>query len=295
MCDISYFIDGTMGFIQVGHVQKAQESFPILLRQIVASRGKLENGSFNVDDSKHLVVLVYPEDLDLRVEDKCTINETIKNTLKSFGEIIPECVPYPNLSKDTSSKHKQAKEAIMDIMKKTETMLLKDGLEKNKDGVYYKDGELEDDGESYLGMDVISLCKKLSVDSLARKVEEGEKKLIEEIAGLNDDKNYTSLYKSKLKKNWWIWYLKLRNANRKDKDHVMSDVIQCTIESETTPSDSDVGKWVERLKQLAYPTCYGLDRARWRTHIYHIYLTELFCKMQSINQQAIEYLVYGNK
>jgi hypothetical protein len=96
-------------------------------------------------------------------------------------------------------------------------------------------------------------------------------------------------------KNWWTWFLKLRVNPLPARDRLKSDIIQCTIVREAQPDESEINEWNERLRDLAFPTCYGLDKSRWRTHIYQIYLTELFCKRQRLNIQALEKIVYGNE
>lgn len=321
---IEYFIDGAMSFLQIGYVMPRKDDGPlfhVLLGDIVAARGKLADNDFRIDDFTHSLVVAYPKDFQVQEEARNRISSVLESSglwrEKEWAGITFKFIPYPvernddsssNGDVDSSSRNTyiQAKHAILDEMRQLEKRLLDSALDKCDDARVYIDGEFQTDDTKYQGR-VLSICKQLSLIKIAKRIERGEK-LVSEIVHMESehmesDNPCTSVFRwnekgiegMRYKRNWWTWYLKLRDNPLRDRDAIMSDIIQCTVQSQDKPSEEIIKEWNANLQRLSFPTCYGLDKKRWRTHIYQIYLTELFCKNQSINGKALEYLAYGNR
>ena len=293
-----YFIDGTMQYQQVGYAVHKDEIFPVYFADIVASRGVLLNDSFRIDTWKHSLLVVLPCELKFTEAENNRLKEYVSLWKRYIGDIEITPVYYGKSSdkiqdaQEGKSRFKQAKRAVMDTMRSLEKALLDEILDKlgDYDRVYidgeFQDGKLNSEAEKK----VISICKRFSLPSLEERLENGQN-LIDET-----DRSILQLYRWKDqedKGHWWTWFLKLRENPDLANDRLTSDMVQCTIKSEKEPDEETVRGWSDRLKELAFPTCYGLDRSRWRTHIYQIYLTELFSKQQRINILALEQIVYG--
>lgn len=316
---LEYFIDGAMNFLQIGYVKPHKEDGPlfhVLLGDVVAARGKLDDKDFRIDDFMHSLVIAYPKEFHIQEEARNRIS-TVFESSGVWGEknrkgITYKFVPYPvehddnsssNGDVDSSSRNTyvQAKHAILNEMRQQEKLLLDCALEKSENSRVYIDGEFQTDDPRYRGR-VLSICKQLSLVKLSKTIESGES-LVSEIMNMKPKDGCTSVFQwsergiegKRYIRSWWTWYLRLRDNPLRDRDAIMSDIIQCTVQSQDKPSEETIREWNACLQRLSFPTCYGLDKKRWRTHIYQIYLTELFCKNQLINRKALEYLAYGNR
>lgn len=298
--DADYFIDGVMHIAIVGYVYQDDPNitFPIIAGDVVASCGELYNKSFRVINHKHTIVLTHPK--ELHITDKVYSN--LKDCIVRWTNAEFKPLKYPcnesagesnncaNLS--TKSHFRQAKHEVLNYMRKEEKRLL-DGIVNNP-GNYrvFIDGEFQSSNIAYDSTRVISICKQLSLQSLESKfgLRAGE---ITNLGEGEVSKAYQWLSNDEYSKLWYTWFMRLRQHTLPDRDRTMSDIIQCTVVSDSSPDKSLIDGWTDRLRKLAYPTCYGLDKSRWRTHIYPIYLTELYGKQRQLSIEHFNKLIYG--
>lgn len=314
---MEFFIDGAMSSNIVGYASCRTtddgKQYPILFGEIVACVGSLNKNDFYIDDNRveHHYVIAFPRKGEglFYGQDCAHIEDSIKKygLIHDLGKGNIIFAPYPHSTESGKASNtenlekkgsfSQAKAAILNEMRRLEKRLLEDVLEK-QDARVYIDGEFQEDNEKYHGR-AVSICKLFSLPSLKQKLLDAGN-LAKDIEKLKDGDN-TCSYQWKghehYKNNWHTWFLKLRDNPIPDRDRIMSDLIQCTIESDKQPAEVEemLKGWNRRLLELAFPTCYGLDKKRWRTHIYPIYLTELYCKSRLNNKKAIEHFIYGNK
>ena len=302
--DADYFIDGVMHIAIVGYVYDSQSpttSFPIIAGDVVASSGELYYKTFKIIKHKHAIVLTHPKELTIKEE----VYKKLKGCIAKWTSAEFELLEYPcdkssgesnnsaNLS--TKSRFSQARHEVLNYMRKEEKRLLDWILQNNKNNYrVFIDGEFQSSDNKYASSRVISICKQLSLQSLESKFNLRASDITNLEGGaasqaykwaFNDENEYMS--------KWYTWFMRLRQHALPDQDRTMSDIIQCTVVSESSPDNDLIEEWKQRLLKLAYPTCYGLDKRRWRTHIYPIYLTELYGKQQQLNIELFNKIIYG--
>ena len=292
-----YFIDGVMHTAIVGYVHNAKiGTFPLLAGDVGACCGELYQKAFSIVTHKRAFLFAYPKEWTLSDEIACRLTNSFNRPDFPF---IP--LQYPSaLSQSTShseqskGRYKEASDEILEYMRKEEKKIL-DGIVRNTEKSYhvYVDGEFQSDDERYDSAKVISICKQLSLPSIEKRFH----LKVTDVTQLEEGQVSPS-YKwpnegGSLTQNWHTWFMRLRQHSIPDRDRTMSDIIQCTIVSKNIPDENLIKEWANRLSSLAYPTCYGLDKKRWRTHIYPIYLTELYGKQKQLSIEHFNKLIYG--
>ena len=283
----NYFIDGVEGYAIVGYVSKCAKepkgAWPIVLGDYGVSCGELHKDMFKIVEYAQGYTLAYPEGFDpefLRaiIKDSSLRRQTI--CLRMY-------------------KDEDWRKAIGIGREEIERVFL-DSIVDNGKGISYSviiDGynsiiktKSDTDNERYDADRIIGICKKFNLYRLSKM----HKGLSQEIATLcNGNKMYTGLYQD-TKAGLWLWFLKLRNNPDLNWDRATSDIVQCVVTGNVQPNDDVIIQWNKKIERFASPTCYGLDRQRWRTHFYPIYLTELYGK-QMRNTNYLNMLAYGEK
>ena len=292
-----YFIDGVMHTAIVGYIHNSKYgTFPLLAGDIAACCGELFQNAFSIVKHKRAFVLVYPKEWTLSDDIVgCLTNSFNRPGFPFISLHYPtdysEGASHPEQS---TGRYAQATKEILELMRKEEKTLL-DGIVKYTEKSYhvYIDGEFQADDELYNASKVISICKQLSLPSIEKRFHLKVTDVTQLEAG-----QVSPVYKwpddgGSLTQHWYTWFMRLRQHSLPDRDRTMSDILQCTIVSKTVPDDNLIKEWADRLSSLAYPTCYGLDKKRWRTHIYPIYLTELYGKQKQLRIEHCNKLIYG--
>lgn len=298
-----YFIDGVMHTAIVGYIHNSKHgTFPLLAGDVVACCGELYKKAFSIIKHNRAFLLAYP-DLSEDSEER-TLSEIIENIksrlTKSFNRLTKSAnlpvIPFIPLHYPTDDSHRkspyaQAREAIRKHMQEKEKELL-DGIvthSKNakKDYHVYIDGRFQKEDERYKASKVISICKQMSLPDIEKRYH----LKVTDVTTLKEG-DVTKIYQCAEGGNWRTWFMRLRQHSLPDRDRAMSDIIECTIMSKNARVNTHE-KWGKRLSSLAYPTCYGMDKKRWRTHIYPIYLTELYGKQKQLSIELFNKLIYG--
>lgn len=88
------------------------------------------------------------------------------------------------------------------------------------------------------------------------------------------------------KKNYCVWYLRLRKTRNKETRNADVIKVEMLINEGDVVSTSYIDIVSAHLINEAFPVCYGKD-SRWANHLYPVYLTELFCKKKYIYDEKI--------
>ena len=282
--DAEYFIDGVRNIRILGHFYDTKEnrSYPVLYGDIVASCGEIHEKSFKIVASRHILAFALPS-LDSFPEET---EEEIESFFKQSGlNKLYDTIELRFYSRNTTGNRSifsVAKKLLQDRMLEAEHELLENvwsSVKERKNSFIFVDGRFDEKSSiDYLADKVLSLCKEFSIESCD----------LSAINALSCESIKNQHTKPEEKDSHrWRWFMKLRNDQIPKE--IPSDILLCT--SAGKPEKEVVEEWVGRLNELAWPTCYGLDRRRWRTHIYPIFLTETYSHQMQVNEERLKQLI----
>lgn len=282
--DAKYFIDGVRNIRILGHFYDKTEnrSYPVLYGDIVASCGEIHKKSFKIVASRHILAFALPN-LDSFPEET---TEEIKSFCEQSGlEKLFDTIELRFYSPNTTGNRSifsVAKKLLQDRMLEAEHELLENvwsSVKERKNSFIFVDGRFDEKSSiDYRADKVLSLCKEFSIESC-------DLSAINALSCESPEKQHTKPEEKDPPR--WRWFMKLRNDQIPKE--IPSDILLCT--SAGKPEKEVVEEWVGRLNKLAWPTCYGLDRWRWRTHIYPIFLTETYSHQMQVNEERLKQMI----
>ena len=288
--DAMYFIDGAEEKLFTGYISGQNCAYPVFIGDVSVCCGQLYNRSFSAFSHYHELVLSVPD------IDNDNYKKAIKKACKSFN-IVPLFYYYC----EGTNLYSRAKNNIHYRMRRCEEEMLRHLCSKAEktesfpdiiiDGHFpwrdeqniKRESELTDLKKHCEDLNVISIDKSFSFDSLPSETRNG----IAELHNNNVDRPFIPKQNEGLVR----WYLRLRIDSRATE--VRSDILECAIVYNQEDYQGRVEEWCSKLHNLKWPTCYGLDKSRWRTHIYPIYLTELYSKQHQKSIQILKQMIYG--
>lgn len=308
---LTYFLDGSR------HVYKASDViingvvYPVVAGQIVVGcckRVDREMQPAEIGECRKLI-LVLPKTYDADnygepfLQKKCLeINEELRiqagiNAIQ-FDEI--KCYRIDGDIEEGRNKYlHQAITVVQNEMMDQERIMVGNLCEQkhiNKDAWLVKDGTLEyrhsftnrpdqnlDIAQFQNSLRYVIGVSKLFNPELLNYQEPKIGRIIAELKPFSRTNAYLFRHE---KKNYCVWYLRLRNTPNRATRNADVIKVEMMINEGQVLNTSLINIISAHLINEAFPVCYGKD-ARWANHLYPVYLTELFCKKKYIYDEKI--------
>ena len=296
--DLVFFIDGSryshiVASAESSNPDRRRYSYPIAVGQtsVVACSLNRKTGLFKAEQKKHKIIVALPNDIEknrkrlpVKVKEVCFSGNT---------EVL--IVPYDSKVSPKGGKtlFDISRNAIHNCMREDEGLILNNllnSIDKEQNPLIIIDGKFQ--GEVPVDSPVLSINKQYDYTALEDKL----RKEINNIKDYKQVKSYPTLVKDKKS----VWYIRLRD-NEKDYSNSLeplemnAGIVECALMGDYRKHRKQgliICECTKLVRDLASPTCYGLDY-RWRTHLYHMYLTEVACKQQYINETYLMKIIYG--
>lgn len=307
----SYFLDGSRHVYKIDDIAIGKSIYPFLAGQIIVGccyredRDKFHRYAIN-----HQLVLALPiafntdDDPNFRKYYLNLVNEEIRN-LKFVSE---RGIKFNNLllyktdggDANESDKDKFKNRAVAIIQSEMtddeqrlvaklcsenllddDNFLLKDGsIEYNPRFSNLLDSEWQLMRSNY--QHVVGVSKSFDPDLLPNYRGNRLSRTICELKPFERTKAYRYLSEHS-GREFAVWYVRIRNSNFRETN--FSDVVKCemVLSNEGDYISTDLIDTISaNIIREAYPVCFGKD-TRWANHLYPVYLTEIFCKANYLN------------
>ena len=297
--DTVYFIDGsesryivaTAELIEPTTSIQRQDSgtYPIAIGQtsVVACRLNLSTSEFRTAECKEQIVIAVPSILD---DKECPPFRWPNDYNRKEDVLI---VNY-NQDDNRTNLFDAAREAIHKIMRRDEDWILKICLSKltmEQNPLIIIDGKFQSRIPDM--SPVLSINKKFDYTRLPYDTRDAIKRI-------KNNNNPMWSAPRLINGSTSVWYVRLRDkdlySNNTEPLEMNAGIVECALMGDFSKNRTIINSCSHLLiKRLANPTCYNLDIKRWRTHLYHMYLTEKTCKQKLISKHSLMRLIYGYK
>lgn len=295
-----YFIDGARHIDVFATVESLNEpnsiAYPIAIGQSSVVACKLDTITHSFKRAitpLRKIVISLP---DVIVKEPTPINDWLSPDLTV--NMVGYETKRAERTEGAESLFGAAKKIIHSIMREDENAALFECLEDSEpEKLIIIDGHFQTNSELTYKSPVLSIDKSYDYPSLRKEIRTELSILRESM-----ETYYTSpvlKYETKDEPQKTIWYVRLRDHDHfKDKSALTAEagIVECALLGDFTTTEEDkavVRECSNLIRELANPTCYGLDEKRWRMHLYHMYLTEQMCKQLYINESYLMSRVYG--
>ena len=301
--DLVYFIDGSKtGWGAIATAESKNENkapaYPVCFGETAVAVCRLNCKSKKFErirfQGDHNIILSLPKTIE--EQRQCILWHDINLMIYPYDVDVSDDLQK---SEEKVDLIKTAKEEVKHCMRDKEEEALERCLSFKGNKFIIIDGQFQSRTQARESDPILSIDKAFSYYKL-------HDDLRKEIEGLKDN-NPSRGYRTKpslivdkgVEKT--LWFVRLRDYDDTYRDNSIrtltkeAGVLECALLGDHTQNDDYINKCSLLLRDLANPTCYGLDsQKRWRTHLYHMYLTELCCKQTYYNESFLMEIVYGN-